>query len=364
MSLKVVIIGAGGLMGIRVAENLVQHPSLRSSTGNLIPLTSIVLVDMNDCSKGMPANVTSDKRVSFLAADLCDRDAMMRVISPNSSSFTHVTTIHLAALLSGNAEDNFDLGMKINLHGTLNVMECVRAVGSILNAPQIYFYASTDYVCAFIDQNKRNTVNEESFRLSPVSYGVQKACIELLVSDYTRKGFMDGRVGRLSAVIGRPGFSNSISYPFTGIFTQTLSGKNYDVPLPMDVLYPISCIDNNAKSIVHLAGGGVVDSEAIGHNRVVQLAAISVTLADIWSATQSVAKELGITNLGTIRSVTSTQGSTTVKEINVCPKVSCEKARRVGCPMEVDLKYIIRQYAMRYVVSKPTPTAAAVVSKL
>lgn len=114
-------------------------------------------------------------------------------------------------------------------------MERVRALKETLGAPQIYAYVSTDYVACFNEQNRTHPVTEESFRLSPVSYGVQKACNELLISDYTRKGFMDGRVGRLSAVIGRPGFSNSISYPFTGIFTQPLEGKDYDVPLPMDV---------------------------------------------------------------------------------------------------------------------------------
>lgn len=127
------------------------------------------------------------------------------------------------------------LADQVNLHGTLNVMERVRALKETLGAPQIYCYVSTDYVACFNDWNKTHPVTEESFRLSPVSYGVQKACNELLISDYTRKGFMDGRVGRLSAVIGRPGFSNSISYPYTGIFTQPLEGKDYDVPLPMDV---------------------------------------------------------------------------------------------------------------------------------
>jgi len=352
MSLKLVVIGAGGLVGIRVAERLVQNKTFGTSPTQQLPLTSIVLMDLNDISKQLPMSVTKDSRVRIVTGSLADPTTMEEILSPNEKggkTYTRVTVIHLAAVLSGNAEDNFDLGMKINLYGTLSVLEVMRKISAQLKQPQIYFFCSTDYVCAFIEKNKVSPVNEESFRLSPVSYGVQKACVELLVSDYTRKGFLDGRVGRLSAVIGRPGFSNSISYPYTGIFTQPMLGKDYDVPLPMDILYPISCIDNNVASILHLSS--MVDSREIGHNRVVQIAAISVSLNDIWAATQSVAQELNIP-LGKIRQVGSGGGGTTVTEINVCPRVDCEKARRLGCPMDVNLKDIIRQYARRYVLVK------------
>merc|ERR1712070_971286 len=127
------------------------------------------------------------------------------------------------------------------------------------------------YVTCFNKFNKTNPCTEESFRLSPVSYGCQKACVELLVCDYTRKGFLDGRVGRLSAVIGRPGWSNSISYSFTGIFTQPLEGKDYEVPLPMDSRLPCSSLQNNVESLVFMAGK--LASEPLGANRVIQIAA-------------------------------------------------------------------------------------------
>ena len=106
-------------------------------------------------------------------------------------------------------------------------MEALRAVGEQIGEPQICLFTSTDYVAAYNAANREAPVNEESFRLSPVSYGVQKACVELLLCDYSRKGFIDGRVARLSAVLGRPGCSNSISWSHTGIFTQPLEGKDF-----------------------------------------------------------------------------------------------------------------------------------------
>jgi len=308
-----------------------------------LPLTKIALFDLK--KPDLEEAVASDPRVEVVLGDLCDRETIAKLVAPDGC--TRVTVMHLAALLSGYSEENFDLGMKVNLFGTINVVECVRSLAEELGGPQIYMYVSTDYVAMFNEYNQTHTVTEESFRLSPVSYGVQKACNELLISDYTRKGFVDGRVVRLSAVIGRPGWSNSISYPYTGIFTQPLEGKDYDCPLPMEVPYPCSALNTNVKALIFLSTK--VDSEAIGHNRVVQAPCQTMTLKMIWEACQEVAAEEGV-ELGTVtQSSPAAAGTTTVTEINVCPDVGCEKARALGCEMEVDLKDIIRDYVNTYI---------------
>ena len=244
----------------------------------------------------------------------------------------------------------FNLGMKVNVYGTLGVMECVRELGVQLGRPQKYVYTSTDYVTCFNSANKESPCNEESFRLSPVSYGCQKACMELMVCDYSRKKFLDGRVARLSSVIGRPGFSNSVSYPFTGIFTQPLEGKDYGVPLPMDIKFPISSLENNCDCFIYCAGeleGSRMDTPDYC-NRVIQFPAISVTLADIWEAAQAAAQEEQVP-IGTIHQIDASEGDTTVKYINVCPQVDCAKAQELGLPMNVNVKEIIQGYIKRYV---------------
>eukprot|EP00041_Stephanoeca_diplocostata_P031537 m.984365 g.984365 ORF g.984365 m.984365 type:complete len:346 (+) comp23978_c0_seq6:45-1082(+) len=343
MAGKIVVLGAGGLVGARLCTLIAKEENLFFSPTESVPLTKIVLFDMNE-PKAVSAEVLKDPRVSVVLGDLTDKETMTKLVAPDGC--TRVSVIHLAALLSGYAEEDFDLGMKVNLFGTLNVVECIRAVGTELGTPQIYTYVSTDYVACYNEYNKTHPVTEESFRLSPVSYGCQKACCELLISDYTRKGFVDGRVGRLSAVIGRPGFSNSISYPYTGIFTQPLEGKDYDVPLPMEVPYPCSALNNNVEGLLFMTTK--VDSAAIGHNRVIQVPCKSFTLSMIWSACQEVAKEEGVP-LGSIRQVAADSGQTTVTEINVCPEVSSAKADGLGFPMNVDLKEIIRDYIKTYI---------------
>jgi len=310
-----------------------------------LALTKLTLFDLNE-PKMLDAAVTEDPRVEIVLGDLTDKETMEKVVAPDGCA--RVTVIHLAALLSGYSEVNFDLGMKVNLFGTLNVIERVRSVGAALGAPCIYLYASTDYVACYNDANKASPVTEESFRLSPCSYGCQKACNELLLSDYTRKGFVDARVCRLSAVLGRPGWSNSISYPYTGIFTQPLEKPEevYGIPLPMDRPYPCSSLNNNVEALFHMAGK--VDGSAIGHNRVVQMPNSSFCLDDIWAAAQIVAKEEGVA-LGTIKQIPASEGTTTVQEIDVCPYVSSDKAQALGCPMDSDIKEIIRDYITTYV---------------
>ena len=286
---KVVILGAGGLVGARLSEKLIAAQTFKVSPTQSEPLQEIVLFDMRPI-EGLPEAVLADARVKQVVGDLCSKEDITNALAPNGAS--HVSVIHLAAVLSGYAEENFDLGMKVNVYGTLGVMECVRELGVQLGRPQKYIYTSTDYVTCFNQKNQENVCNEESFRLSPVSYGCQKACMELMVCDYSRKKFLDGRVARLSSVIGRPGFSNSVSYPFTGIFTQPLEGKDYGVPLPMDIKFPISSLENNCDCFVYCAGeleGSGMDTPDFC-NRVIQFPAISVTLADIWEAAQEAAK--------------------------------------------------------------------------
>jgi hypothetical protein len=91
-----------------------------------------------------------------------------------------------------------------------------------------------------------------------------------------------------------------------------------------------------------------MDGSKLGHNRVVQMPCASFTLSDIWAATQEVAKEEGVP-LGSIRQVAANAGATSVKEINVCPVVSCDLAKSLGFPMDTDLKSIIRDYIKTYI---------------
>jgi len=339
MSLKVVVIGCTGLVGTSLSERLLDYREMCvADEKDVFKLERITLFCRNPTEK-INNFGASDARVRVVKGNLCNEDDVQKVLNPEGCD--RVIIYHIAALLSGQSEENFDLGMKVNVYGTLNVIEQVRKLGNKLGSPQVYVYTSSDYVTCFNKTNRLNPTDEESFRLSPVSYGCQKACMEIMVSDYSRKGFINGRVARISAVLGRPGWSNSISFPYTGIFTIPLTGKDYEVPLPMDVPYPCSMLSNDIDCFIYVATR--VSAHDIGHNRVIQFPCKSVTLQQIWDATMEFAREYGI-ELGDVRRVDSALGDTTIKEINVCPHVACTKARKLGLPMRFDMKEIVRDY--------------------
>lgn len=171
-SVKVVVIGAGGLVGLRMIEELCSRTLFHVGPNEQLPLSCISLFDMNPVT--LPPCAKADKRVEVTVGDMTCRATLDRLLTPNGA--TRVTTIQLAALLSGYAEQNFDLGMRVNLQGAITIMEAVRAVGVALGRPQIYVFTSTDYVACYNGHNRAHPVSEESFRLSPVSYGCQKAC--------------------------------------------------------------------------------------------------------------------------------------------------------------------------------------------
>merc|ERR1711865_1028836 len=106
---------------------------------------------------------------------------------------------------------------------------------------------------------------------------------------------------------------------------------DYECPLPFDIPYPCSSLNNNVEGILELAGKTDVGSLDNIHfcDRVVQLPAKSWTLNDILAATTEVAKEQGI-KMGKVQKVEAAAGSTTVKEINVCPRVDCSRAEKLG----------------------------------
>lgn len=226
-SVKVVVLGASGLLGKTFAQRLADLEKLHVSPEEALPISQVLLFALNvSCFEGSPLL----QRPGWAAheGDLTDCGTLKTLITPSNEA-QHVVVFLFAAVLSGTAENNFALGLDVNLRAPLALLEELKAIGERTGRPPTLVYTSSDYVACFNEANRAMPFSEEGFRLSPTSYGVQKACVELLVCDFARRGFVDGRVGRISAMIGRPGFSNSVSSAFSMIFTQPLVGKDYQV---------------------------------------------------------------------------------------------------------------------------------------
>ena len=187
---------------------------------------------------------------------------------------------HLAAVVSGEAEQNFDLGMRINFHGSLRLLDAIRARGT---CPRLLFTSS---VAAY--GGDMPDVIEDSTILTPqTSYGSQKAAIELLINDYSRKGFMDGRALRLPTVVVRPGKANAAASSFaSAVIREPLEGRAYACPVAEDAhvwLLSPRCV---IRSFLHAAD---LPADAFGMSRSVALPGMTATVREMVDGMRAVA---------------------------------------------------------------------------
>jgi nucleoside-diphosphate-sugar epimerase len=223
----------------------------------------------------VPGHDFNDPRVQVIAGDIADSALLHDVIDADTSS-----VFHLAAVVSGQAEADFDLGMRINLDASRQLLEACRRIGS---KPKVVFTSSV----AVYGGRLPEIVRDDTALNPQSSYGVQKAIGELLLKDYSRKGFVDGRVLRLPTISVRPGRPNKAASSFaSGIIREPLNGEEAVCPVAPDTrLWLLS----PRKAIDCLVAGHELDANQLGDNPVINLPGISVTVSDMLAALARVA---------------------------------------------------------------------------
>lgn len=245
--MRILVTGGGGFLGQKLARRLAGDGQLAGRD-----ITGLTLIDL-----AAPLPVPAMVPVDCIACDISDGRAVAAVLAqPFDAIF------HLAAVVSGVAEADFDLGLRVNLFGTLNLLEAARVAG---NRP-IFVYASSGAVHG----GEEPEVVPDGVELNPqTSYGSQKAMGELLLNDFSRRGFVDGRGLRLPTVTIRPGRANGAASSFmSSIFRDTLQGQNANCPVGRDFEVWHSAPRTVIGNLIHAAE---IDSSAFGTNRCVNL---------------------------------------------------------------------------------------------
>jgi D-erythronate 2-dehydrogenase len=254
--MQILITGGGGFLGQRLAKALLA---------GTLPFDELVLVDIVP-----PPLPKPDSRVVCRQADLSEPGVAEAFITPDTG-----LVFHLAAIVSSHAESDFELGYLINLDLTRRLLEACRRSG-----PGIRFVFSSSL--AVFGGELPEVVTEATVVTPQSSYGIQKAMGELLVNDYSRKGYLDGRVLRLPTVCIRPGRPNRAASSFvSSIMREPLQGEVAVCPVETDLSLWLSSPDTVVANLVHAA---TLEGAALGTWRTVNLPGLSVTVQQMLDA--------------------------------------------------------------------------------
>jgi nucleoside-diphosphate-sugar epimerase len=269
--MKIVITGGAGFLGRRLARTLLQRGTLVGPSGAEEPIDTVVVLDTVTPE---PA-ITTDTRLHVATGDITDRATLAQVLDDRTTS-----VFHFAAVVSAAAEADFDLGMRINLHGTLAVLEACRALP---RPPRLIFTSSI----ASFGGPLPAVVDDTTPQTPENSYGTQKAIGELLVSDYSRKGFVDGRALRLPTIVVRPGKPNRAASSFaSSIIREPLTDLEAVCPVSPETRLAILSPRQAVKAFVRAHD---LPAAAFEHTRSLIVPGLSVQVSDMIAALQRAA---------------------------------------------------------------------------
>ena len=320
--MNVLITGAAGFLGQRLASTLLAGPRLIDAAGEPIDITELRLLDV------AAGPDLGDRRARWVTGDLTDETLGGLVDIETRAVF------HLAAVVSGGAEADFDLGMHVNLDGTHRLLDACRRGG---RQPTVVFASSV----AVYGGDLPSLVSDAT-RLTPQSsYGTQKAIGELLVTDYTRRGFIDGRALRLPTISVRPGRPNlALSSFASGIIREPLNGEAALCPVAPDTVLWLLSPDTVIDCFVHahnLPGG------RLGHDRSLILPGLAVSVADMVAALARVAGP-------DVAALVRWERDPHVERVaSTWPgHLDDSRARALGFPVDTDFEDNIRQYLREF----------------
>ncbi len=234
--MHILITGAAGMIGRKLTERLVTERALGDR-----PVEKLTLVDI--VAPARPAGFSD--HVKTRAADLAAPGVAEKAIAERPD-----VIFHLAGVVSGEAETDFDKGYRVNLDGTRALMEAIREAGGGYK-PKLVFTSSIAVFGAPFPE-----AIADDFHLTPLtSYGTQKAICELQLADYTRRGILDGVGIRLPSIVVRPGKPNkAASGFFSGIIREPLAGQEAVLPVADSVLHWHASPRSAVGFLIHAAG--------------------------------------------------------------------------------------------------------------
>lgn len=323
--MKVVITGGTGFIGLTLARRLVLCRSLTGPSGEPEEIDSIVLFDAVTPAE-RPSGL--DARVEIVTGDISEREAVFALIDRDD-----VSVFHLASVVSGGAEQDFDLALSVNLDGGRNVLEACR---SRSGTPRVVFASS---VGVFGGGVMPETVTDATKRTPQTTYGMTKAIGELMINEYTRKGFIDGRSACLPTIIIRPGKPNAAASSFvSGVFREPLNGEECVLPVETGTLMPVLGYRSCVQGLIALNEAA---GRALGDDRAVNLPSATYSVGEMIEAL----REVAAANHRVLGPITVSPDPVIQKIVATWPKrTGAARALALGLPEDESLERVIQDY--------------------
>lgn len=324
--MKVIITGGGGFLGSQLAQALCRRLYFEFEPGIKTEITEILAADIL-----IPDTVRSKASdlVTFLEADVSDK-AVIDTLIKDEKDFV---LFHLAAIVSGAGEKDFDLAMRVNLDGTRYLLEACRHTGV---CPRVVFASS---IAVYGGSYTPPVVSDTVKALPQTTYGMTKLIGELMINDYSRKGFLDGRALRLPTIFIRPGKPNAAASSFaSGVFREPLNGVDCYLPVSLNQEVPLlgyrKVVDAFIKAME-------CDSKVLGDDRTLTLPSRRYVVKDMIQTLQAVAERKGI-RLGKI---IESPDATIIKIVAGWPiGTEAHRAEAIGMTADSGVEEVILHY--------------------
>jgi len=266
--MKILIMGGAGMIGQKLLNLILKKEEINNEK-----ISEITLFDIIDAPYPQDTNIL----INSTSGDISDEKVSKNLISSKPDII-----FHLAAIVSGQAEQEFDLGWNINAKGSWGLFEAIRQQGENY-CPRLIFTSSIAVFGAPFPEK----IPDDFFTTPLTSYGAQKAISELLLADYSRKNMVDGVSIRLPTICVRPGKPNlAASGFFSGIIREPLNGQEAILPVNTDVRHWHATPRAAAGFLIHAAE---IDSSKLNDRITLNMPGLSVTVQEQIDALQSVA---------------------------------------------------------------------------
>jgi len=310
--MHVLIVGAAGMIGRKLTDRLVADGNVGGREIERLTLVDVV------------APASRDGRAEVVSADLAAPGEAERLIENRPDLI-----VHLAAVVSGEAESDFEKGYRVNLDGTRALLEAVRAADGY--RPRLVFTSSI----AVYGPPLPDPIPEDFQEAPLTSYGTQKAIGELLLADYTRRGFVDGIGLRLPTICIRPGQPNkAASGFFSSILREPLVGQEAVLPVPDTVRHWHASPRSAVEFLIRAA---TLDGQDVGPRRTLSMPGLSATVAEQIEALRRVAGDRAV------RLIRREPDESIMRIVETwAPALDASRARRLGFTAETSFDQIIR----------------------